>query len=122
MARITDGRRQIGSGTRDRWRGVLDTHLLPEFGTQTLRALTLAQVEAYKARRLTAGAAPATVRYPLSLLRHMYRRAVEWEYLNRNPLDRLEMPKEANGGARYLSDDEIGRPLAAIPRRPTAPS
>ncbi len=110
--RVRPGLRET---TRDRWRNVLEGHLRPEFGSQALRFVTLAQVEGYEARRLEAGAAPATVRYSLSILRHVYRRAVEWGYLARNPLERLRMPKEPRGRTRFLDDDEIARLLASIP-------
>jgi len=53
---------ELRDTTRDRWRNTLDAHLLREFGSMALRALTLGYVETYKARRLRDGAAPATDR------------------------------------------------------------
>jgi hypothetical protein len=47
----------------------------------------------------------------------MLSKAVEWGMLDQNPFDngRSLQRKENNKGLRYLSEDEIGKQLAACP-------
>jgi integrase len=52
------------------------------------------------------------VRY-MAALSHMFSVAVkEWGWLESNPCQRVQKPKEPRGRVRYLSDDERGRLLA----------
>jgi len=101
--------------TQERWKGIVEHHLKPTF-TGSLRAINVAQVEAYRSRRAAAGAAPATINREVDVLRHMTARAVTWEFLavdqlaGRNTIKPLREPK---GRVRYLLPDEIGKLLAA---------
>ncbi len=133
--------------SRERWFGILDRYLVPAF-PGTLRAITAADAEAYlRARRkpekcprcdgkgkLPTGSAcprckgakeiapsPSTLNRETTVLKHMMRRAVVWEYLSRNPfldsqgglLAGLKALREPTGRTRFLSLDEIDRLLAA---------
>jgi integrase len=50
----------------------------------------------------------------LSVLRHMIKRAVRWEYLERDPVENWPFSKEAVfRRSRFLSEDEIARLLSA---------
>ncbi len=130
--------------TRERWTGILELHLKPAF-TGSLRSITAADAEVYIARRLAPkpcprcseakepkcpecsgvgtipGAQPATVNREASVLKHLMRRAVTWEFIAHNPfLDSQGQPvqglnplKEPSGRVRFLSPDEINRLLAA---------
>jgi integrase len=60
-----------------------------------------------------AGTAPATVNREITVLKHIMRRAVLWEYLSRNQVAGLKALKEAPGRTRFLSPDEIARLLDA---------
>jgi len=101
--------------TKTHWDAILALHLKPSFKC-ALRAVTLAQVDAYAARRLEDGAAPATVNNTLTVLRHVMRRAVEWEYLGKNPLEKLKLLREPSGRTRYLRPEEIETLMASFPR------
>jgi integrase len=65
--------------------------------------------------------APSTLNREMTVLKHMMRRAVVWEYLSRNPfldsqggtLPGLKALREPTGRTRFLSLDEIDRLLAA---------
>lgn len=100
--------------TRERWLGIIEKHLKPAFGG-VLRAITPANAEAYVARRIEQGAKPSTVNREMTVLKHMMRRAVSWEYLSRNPfLDSQGEPvqglkplREPPGRVRFLSPEEI---------------
>jgi hypothetical protein len=63
---------------------------------------------------LEAGANQQTVNRELSVLRHMIKRAVCWEYLEPDPVGKWPFSKEAVfRRSRFLTDDEIGRLLPA---------
>jgi site-specific recombinase XerD len=105
----------LRSRTHAYWNDIVEKHLKPEF-TGPLRSLTLASVEAYAARRVDGSAAPATVNNALTVLRHLMRRAVAWEYLGRNPLEKLQLLRELPGRTRFLRQEEIDTLLGSFPR------
>jgi hypothetical protein len=97
--------------SRERWFGILDKYLIPAF-PGTLRAITAADAEAYLRQRrkpekcprcdgkgkVSSGPpcprckgakeiapSPSTLNREVTVLKHMMRRAVVWEYLSRNP-------------------------------------
>src|SRR5690606_36949845 len=59
--------------TAAHWEEIVEKQLKPAF-TGTLRSVTVAQVEAYAAKRLEEGAAASTVNNALGVLQHIYRR------------------------------------------------
>ncbi|MEW6272874.1 MAG: tyrosine-type recombinase/integrase [Thermodesulfobacteriota bacterium] len=101
--------------TQERWKGIVEKHLKPAF-PGSLRAISVSQVEAYRAKRDVAGAAPATINREVDVLKHMTSRAVAWEYIAADPLagrKTLRALKEPKGRVRYLLPEEIERLLAA---------
>jgi len=111
--------------TQERWRGILDKHLKPSF-SGSLRGVTVSDAEAYVGRRVEQGAQPSTINREMTCLKHMMRRAVEWEYLSRNPfLDTQGRPlagmralKEPSGRVRFLTLEEVDLLLAACASKP----
>jgi len=110
--------------TRDRWRNILDKHLLPFFGG-SLRGIRGADAAHYISQRLKDGAAHETVRQELTVLGHILRRAVEWELLGKNLLldgqGRLLGDlriKTTPGRIRFLSEAETAALLEACKARP----
>ena len=65
---------------------------------------------------------PSTLNREVTVLKHMMRRAVVWEYLSRNPfldsqggvLAGLKALREPGGRTRFLNLDEIDRLLASL--------
>jgi integrase len=106
--------------SQERWRGILDGHLKPSF-PGALRAISAGGAAAYVARRVEHGAQPSTVNREMTVLKHMMRRAVEWEYVSSNPfldsqgrpLAGLKALREPSGRTRFLSLEEIDQVLAA---------
>jgi integrase len=83
-------------------------HILDFFGDVTLTTVTRERVEAFKvARRSKLG--PAAVNRELAALKHALNLAVEWDYLEASPADRVKKFKEPPGRIRYLSPDEGAR-------------
>jgi integrase len=111
LERITP---QLQPRTVERWTSIIDQHLKPAF-PGTLRAIAASHAESYTAARLEKGACPSTVNREVTVLKHLLRRAVEWEHLSRNPLldtqgrplSGLRALREPAGRTRFLSLDEI---------------
>jgi integrase len=55
----------------------------------------------------------STVRRYLAVLSHAFTVAVEWQWINENPVSKVRKPKEPRGRVRFLTDDERERLLAA---------
>lgn len=53
----------------------------------------------------------ATVNRYLAALSHCFTKAVEWEWIETNPLAKISRKKESDGRTRFLSDDERDRLL-----------
>jgi integrase len=99
--------------TASRWFGILENHVKPYF-KGSLRSICEASVESYVAQRLEAGANPQTVNRELSVLRHMIKRAVRWEHLERDPVRNWPFSKEAAfRRSRFLSEEEMARLILA---------
>jgi integrase len=96
--------------------------LREEFGKVKLNALTLAAVEGWQARLLTEPRTPrrstkdplpplavASVNRRLACFKHMMTKALDWDMISKDTLDRLrrvKLPKEENRRMRFLSVEE----------------
>jgi integrase len=98
--------------SQERWFGIVEKHLKPAF-PGALRAIGAADAERYIARRLQAGAGPSTINREVTVLKHVLRRAVLWEYLGKNHVKSVKPLKEPAGRTRFLSVEEIERLLDA---------
>lgn len=111
--------------TQERWRSILDKHLKPAF-PGSLRAVTAAAAEAYVARRVEQKAAASTINAEATVLKHLMRRATQWEFRSKNPfLDSQGQPlagmkrlREPAGRVRFLTLEKIDRLIAACARKP----
>jgi len=63
-------------------------------------------IEKYKAKRLEK-VAPATVNRELANLKHMFTKAIEWDYVKTNPVKMVKSLKEPPGRLRYLKPPEF---------------
>lgn len=97
----------------ERDEGILQKHLLPEFGKKYLFEITRDDGEHYRAKRLTEGASPATINKETNLLKASLNQAVSWNYLKTNPLQGIKQLKEPPGRLRYLEVEELSALLIA---------
>ncbi|MFC1714278.1 tyrosine-type recombinase/integrase [Candidatus Poribacteria bacterium] len=84
-------------------------HLLPYFQHAPLDMIKPQMVDAYKAMRIRAKAAPKTIILELSNLSHMLKMATRWRYIDKNVVDNVEKPKLIRNPPRFLSQEEIQR-------------
>ena len=79
------------------------------FGDIQLDKIDNRYVENYKSKRLSDGLAPVTINRELTVLRFMFKKAKEWNYLTRVPA--VNDLKISAKPVRFLSEDEIKRLL-----------
>lgn len=92
----------------------LKLHLLPSFGAKRLSAITVADVRAFAARRLEAGAAHAEVNRELAIVKRAFRLAVDGEkYHGRMP--KIPMLQERNVRQGFFDDAAVQAVLAHLP-------
>jgi len=87
-------------------------NLLAAFEGHYLSEITPKMVEEYKARRLER-VSQASVNREITCLKHMYTKAVEWGYVQRNPIKGVKRLKEPPGRLRYLTREEVTALLEA---------
>jgi len=91
----------------------IEAHLLSYFGNMILTEITPQILESYKRQRLEEGASPNTVNHELANLSHMFRMAIRWGLIDRNPVsyvDRMRIPEKPKG---FLSQVQIERLMEA---------
>jgi len=81
-------------------------HLQDFFKDKLLTDITSWHVEKYKAERKKV-VSESTVNKELTVLRHMMNKAIEWGYLQENPLKNVRWFREKRGRLRFLSAHEI---------------
>ncbi|HEX7318877.1 MAG TPA: site-specific integrase [bacterium] len=86
--------------------------MLRTFGGKPVAAITAYEFEQYKNLRRQ-DVSPASVNREISCVKHMFNKAVQWGYLNNNPLRLVMKFKEPPGRVRYLNEEEINRLIAA---------
>jgi integrase len=85
-------------------------NLLKDFSGKMISKISVYEVEEYKNKRKEE-VEPATVNREIGCLKHMFNKAVEWNYLAENKLLKVKKFKEPPGRVRYLTDEEIERLL-----------
>jgi len=83
-------------------------HLNDAFEGKYLFEIKPRMIEKYKADRLKS-VGPATVNRELACLKHMYTKAIEWDYVQANPVKKVKFLKEPPGRLRYLKVDEADK-------------
>ena len=100
-------------------------HLGPFFDDVPVSKITAELVERYRVQRLnehvsgtTRMTTPATVNREVALLKAVLSRAVQWGWLDKNPIQGMAMLKEPPGRVRYLTEDEERRLMEAMQSMP----
>jgi integrase len=84
--------KQLAAGTLRRYRGIVDVHLIPEFGRDTpLRAIAWERIDAYRDRLLDEDALSRdSMRQAFVALNGIFKRAVRKRWLSYNPMADVE--------------------------------
>nr|WP_067286844.1 site-specific integrase [Marinobacterium profundum] len=88
--------------------------LIPKFGHIPLNQLTRQQIQYFHTDLHDEGLAQATCDHHLKLMRHALNLAVDWELLEKNPAERIQLFHPDNRVERLLSDSELHRLLKVL--------
>ena len=95
----------------------LRVHLLPRFGSRPLNDITTRDLQLYLGEFKGSHCA-ATANRHLSLLSKLFKLAVQWERIAKNPCQGIKKFQENNQRERFLSQDEIQRMFQAMETEP----
>src|SRR6266702_3816614 len=79
-----------------------------DLGMRPIGRITRAEIESWRREKMSR-CKPATINRDLSRLRHMLNIAVEWELLEKSPMQGMKFLRENNARTRYLSVGECHR-------------
>ena len=95
----------------------LRNHLLKKLGRKRLADIGTRDIQMHHAA-MKASHCAATANRHLALLSGLFRKAVEWNVIDRNPCAGIQQFREQAGKERFLSKDEIGRLYRAMDAEP----
>jgi integrase len=87
--------------------------LRPHFAGKSLGSINAWALEQYKKARKEEGRAPGTINRDIDCIKNMMKKAVEWDYLSRNPLHDVKRLKEENQRMWALTPEEQDKLLQA---------
>ena len=97
------------------YRPVTAKHLLPYFGDYTLSDIVPSQIQGFLAEKAKTGICWYTVRNLRNVLSRILRTAVEWGYLEENPVAKVKLPpKPLQAPAQFLPPQQVRQLLAEI--------
>ena len=89
-------------------------HIGPRFGTLPLDKISRREVALFHNDLRAKGQSAASADHSLKLLRRALNLAVQWEFLEKNPLVGIALFNEANGVENYLDDAAVQRLVAVL--------
>lgn len=85
----------------------LNANLIPYFGEYYITKITPLLVERFITKRVNDGVKKSTINRDLSCLKKMFNKAIDWNYVNENPLKKVKMFSEKDSVRdRILSEEE----------------
>src|SRR5688572_17299824 len=95
------------------YRSNLTNHILPFFGAMLVRDVSLPHVREFIKVLLGKQLAPKTVGNVILILKQMFKHAVQWSYLDANPVQYVELPRGEDKEMDILTPAAIRRLLEA---------
>lgn len=96
----------------------LINQLIQDFGVLPLRKFSTMVLEQYQTTRMEKGNKPATINRFLATIKHMFTKAVDWNFVEEEVLKRIrkvKMLEEKNERLRFLSSEECETLIDACP-------
>src|SRR5262245_23885763 len=91
----------------------LDGHIEPFFGPMQLAEVTLASAQEFIKTLLAKGLSPKTIGNVIVVMKEMFKHAVQWGYLDANPVQYVERPRGEDKEMDVLTPEEIRQLLDA---------
>jgi integrase len=107
----------VATRTADRYRGIIENHLIPAFGHAQIKDIKAIHIESYQNKKLEngkingKGLSPATVRIHHNLLNSIFQYAQRLEIIEKNPVSLIPLPKMKSRKNNFLSKDELRKIL-----------
>lgn len=114
--RVVKGR--ISRAEFERQQGIVETKLVPFFGTMRLAAIRKGDVKRYIDRR-TGEVSDGTIIKEVNTLKRLFNVALDLEQIPTNPAQRAPLPGAPEGRTRWLTPDEWRKVFAACRIEPT---
>jgi integrase len=122
FSKLVERSRQYGESTKRAW--VEEKHTLQMFadlfGETPLSQITTWQIEKWKAER-SKKVKPNTVNRQLTVIKHMFRKAIEWGLSTSNPAASVKRFPVNDQRTRFLTADEIQKLLEGCESQVTSP-
>lgn len=110
LEQIKPSRRLTTYGNYER---AVRLHINPEIGRIPLSKLTALHIQRLYTSMANRGYSSNTIRIAHSVLIQALARAVQWDLIQRNPAERVELPRRERSEMKYLTPDQVQRFLAA---------
>jgi integrase len=101
--------KNLKHSTRGSYETIVDKHLVPEFGSRKLEAISVGHLEDYVARKRRNGLAPRSISRHLNLLHLILDAARKRGLVRTNPVADVDRPREPRRRWRILSPVEVAR-------------
>ena len=98
-----------------RYRSILECHLKPAFGSSFVDSLRNQDIQAFVAQKIEEGLSGSYVGQLVVYLRSIFRTAIHWEYLVRNPAERIKIPTQQSPEILPLDPSQVRRLLEHAP-------
>ena len=103
----------LKASTHQRYRGIVRTHIVPEWGRWKLSAVAPSDVREWAASLLDQGQSPSSIRQIVRVLSLAFDAAVMDGRIARNPVKGVRLPRVHAEEPRFLSTLELGRLVEA---------
>ena len=107
---------RIKEKTREGYRSLLRSRILPTFGTARLVAIDRPMVGTWVRSMLDEGLSPSRIRQAHQCLAAILQEAVDDGRIGRNPARRVELPRLSQPEHRYLTAEQVARLADAMPK------
>jgi integrase len=106
--RHSEWERGVKASTLREYRSVVEAHIVPRFGDQSIEAVTARKVEAWAAELLASGRSRRTVNKVLTMLHGVFERARRVWDLPSNPVAEVaRRPERYSGDLDFFSAEEV---------------
>ena len=106
---------RIKEKTREGYRSLLRSRILPTFGPARLAAIDRPMVGTWVRSMLDDGLSPSRIRQAHQCLAAILEQAVDDGLIGRNPARRVELPRLRQPDHRYLTAEQVARLADAMP-------
>jgi integrase len=93
---------------------MLRLRMLDVFGSYPLNAITRRQIQSFHIALKESGLSGSSCDHHIKVIRYALNLAIEWELLDKNPADKIQLFKEDNRKERYMTHDELDRLLIVL--------